>query len=617
MRAPDTTSDFPEDMSESRKNTGIRGIVDYLTEPSAKRIEWLAGGIIVFMTVFGFLLTRGDLVAQGVRVEIPEVPKEAETPPARTARELPLVPYTLRDLELHPDRAYETYFSGAFFTDASRPAGTLASAHEDFRMQLEIYRVRAGVDDNFSIRVYDNRTWRTLEVFTLVEERRRYEEVGSANWDRIDALRRTAHRQLLSKWVARGIPRDAVAMRWGRLDQILEAREREAHIIEYEIRYARHLGMSLLPTEIGTVETFNQDWLISTAGARGRYQMMPDILDLFELRSYSLSATAGQVSVREEQHPLMALLGSFQLVRGYSNSVGHEIPGVSAYHTGPGNIFIVYQTFLRARAGNPEVRNASVIDAYMWGVTSGFDRVRQQSSFGPASRGYVLSTYGAIRAVDEMEIDPSRTLHTERVQLNAGSQIRLSSLLELLEPHGNRLNWGAGIDDANLYERFRRLNPHMALPRSGSPDNLAVPDAGNILLVADVNRNPVRFFLPHGATDVIDRIRPSLLNSAMTMPFDDNTFADPAVTGEKTQADYAYDQLVSDISRFGFSTSNRNRLERLYNQFVELAAENPTPYRTAQLRIIIIHRRVWGTRGFRDLAGTVDNVIGARTADNG
>ena len=204
-----------------------------------------------------------------------------------------MVPYTMRDLELHPDRAYNTYFSGAFFTDASRPAGTLASAHEDFRTQLEIYRVRAGVDDNFSIRVYDNRTWRTLEVYSLVDARRTYEETGNVNWDRVDALRRTAHRQLLTKWVSRGIPRDNVAMRWGRLNQIMEAREREAHIIEYEIQYARNLGMSLLPTEIGTVETFNQDWLISTAGARGRYQMMPDILDLFSLRSYSLGATAG------------------------------------------------------------------------------------------------------------------------------------------------------------------------------------------------------------------------------------------------------------------------------------------------------------------------------------
>lgn len=618
MTLPDPQNDFPNNTPESRQNKGIRGLIDYLTDPSAKRIEWLAGGIIVLFGLFAIFVTRGDLVAQGVRVAIPEIPEEHAGPvPERSARDLPLVPYTLRDLELHPDRAYESYFSGAFFTDASRPAGTLASAHEDFRTQLEIYRKRAGEDDNFSIRVYDNRTWRTLEVYSLLEERQRYEQTGSANWDRIDALRRGAHNRLISKWVSRGIPRDAVAMRWGRLNQILEAREREAHIIEYEIRYARHLGMSLLPTEIGTVETFNQDWLVSSAGARGRYQMMPDILDLFELRSYSLNATAGQVPVREEQHPLLSLLGSFQLVRGYSNSVGHEIAGVSAYHTGPGNIFIVYQTFLRARAGNPEVRNASVIDAYMWGVTSGFDRVWQQSSFGPASRGYVLSAYGAVRAVDHLEIDPERTLHTERVQLNREGQIRLSNLLELLEPHGNRLNWGAGIDDPNLYERFRRLNPHMALPRSGSPDNLAVPDAGNILLVGEMNGNPVRFFLPHGATDVIDRIRPTLLNSAMTMQFDENTFADPAITGEKTQADYAYDQLVNDISRFGFSTANRNRLERIYTQFVDLAAASPTPYRTAQLKIITIHRRVWGTRGFRDLAGTVDNVLGSRSTPEG
>jgi hypothetical protein len=593
-----------------------RSLVDYITDPSARRIEWLA---VMLIAVFGFALvvaTRGDLVAQAIPVASgPDASEELVE--AAPARDLPAAPYRLTDLTLHPDRSYESYFSGAFFTDGQRAAGQETSvmrAVDDFRAQLDIYRRRAGEDDNFSIRVYDNRTWQTLEVFSLREEREKFEQSGSANWGRIDALRRDASNGLISKWVSRGIPRDAIATRWGRLNQMIEAREREAAFIEYEIRYARQLGLSLLTTEIGTVETFNQDWLVSPAGARGRYQMMPDILDLFELRNYALSASSGTVTVREELHPLLSLLGSFQLVRGYSNSVGHEIPGVSAYHTGPGNIFTVYQTFLRAKANNPAVQDASVIEAYMWGVTSGFEQVWRQSSFGPASRGYVLSAYGALRAVDHKPIDPSRTLFTERVQLKPGAEITLRTFLDLLEPHGGRLNWGAGVDSGNPYERFRQLNPHIALPASQNDREMVVPDAGNIRLVAAVSGKPVRFFAPYGTTDLLSRLRPDLLDEALTFQFDDDAFADPALTGEKTQYDYAYDELVRDISQFGFTTQNQNRLEGLYRRFVTMAQENPTQYRQAQQKIIMIHRRVWHTRAFRDLAGTVQNVIQAKRA---
>jgi hypothetical protein len=623
MHEPTTPQETPEQpagtaATDPEAAATQRSFVEYLTDPSARRIEWIALGLILVVGVFALFVARGDLLAQTAPLAGgPEAEDEAVADePA--GRDLPSVPYRLVDLELHPDNVHSRYFSGAFFRDPERSTGDEASAGgalEDFRTQLDIYRRRAAEDDNFTIRVYDNRTWRTLEVFVLRELQERYEESGEANWDRVDALRRAAANQLTSKWVARGIPRDNIAMRWGRYNQMVEAREREASYIEYEIRYARQLGLSLLTTEIGTVETFNQDWLVSPAGARGRYQMMPDILDLFGLRTFNLPARAGTVTVREELHPLLGLLGSFQLVRGYANSVGHEIPGVSAYHTGPGNIFTVYQNYLRANANDPNVHTSSVTDAYMWGVTTGFERVWRQSSFGPASRGYVLSAYGALRAVEEKPIDPTKTLFTERVQLSAGSTVELSELLELLEPHGARLNWGYGVDHDNLYERFRQLNSHIALPQSGTPDALAVPDAGNVRLSAAVGGSPVRFFLPYGATDLLERIRPGLLDASRTFRFDDDTFADPAATGEKTQWDYAYDELVMDIGRFGFTQRNQDRLVGLYRHFERLLAENPTQYRDAQMRIIRIHRRVWQTRGFRDLAGTVANVIQRPDAD--
>ena len=383
-----------------------RSLANYLTDPSARRIEWLALIFIVAFGLFVFVATRSDLVAQVVQP--PTADEAAEADSAAAAEEAPLIPrgpFTLTSLDVHPDRVYAPYLSGAFIqsSDSTSEDVTL----DDFRAQLDIYQKRQGVDDNFSIRVLDNRTAKTLEVFTLRAQRDRFEESGDANWDQIDRLRRDATNTLIRKWVARGIPKPAVAIRWGRANQVAEARDRELRTIEYEIRYARQLGLSLLATEIGTVETFNQDWMVSPVGARSRYQMMPDILDLFDVHTYTLPAQAGTVQVREEISPLLAMQSAFLLLRGYANAVGHEIPGISSYHTGPGNIFHLYQTFLRANAGNPNIGDKNVIDAYMWGVTDGFERVRKQSSFGPYSRAYVLQAYGSLRAVENKEIDPA------------------------------------------------------------------------------------------------------------------------------------------------------------------------------------------------------------------
>ncbi|MEM1043424.1 MAG: hypothetical protein AAGI91_12445 [Bacteroidota bacterium] len=598
-------SDVPSEPPRPAK----RSVADYLTDPSARRIEWLALLFLVAFGVFALVITRADLVAQ-------DVPPSAQTDeePTEPGVAEPVVrgPFTFASLDIHPDRTYASYLSNAFIQSADSSSEDVTL--DDFRAQLDIYEKRQGVDDNFSIRVLDNRTAQTLEVFTLREMRDRYEETGEANWDVVDQARRGATNQLVRKWVARGVPKPAVSIRWGRANQVQEARGRDTPTIEYEVRYARQLGLSLLATEIGTVETFNQDWMVSPVGARGRYQMMPDILDLFDVNTYALPAQAGTVDVREELNPLLSLQGSFLLVRGYANAVGHEIPGVSAYHTGPGNIFHLYQTFLRANAGEENLPSKSVTDAYMWGVTDGFTRVRKQSSFGPHSRAYVLQAYGSLRAVEDLEIDPDRTLKTEQVSLRPGVSVTLRDLLGALEPHGGRLDWGPDNDYPNLYSRFRAINQHVKLPVSGSEETVGVPVAGNVTLTRAVDGKRVRFFLPYGASEVLTQIGNDLLDEEAMIRFDEDVFADPARTGEQTQYDRAYERLVQDTGRFGFSTANKRRLDALHTRFQQLAADNPTPYRRAQAKIITIHRRTWGTAAFRELAATVDNVLASRAA---
>ncbi|MEL7363738.1 MAG: hypothetical protein AAFN13_16800, partial [Bacteroidota bacterium] len=388
-------------------------------------------------------------------------------------------PFTFSGLPQHPDQMYPAVAAHVFLADPDDPTFTQQPRSvQEFRQLLDLYEKRQGHDDNFTIRVFDGRTNETLELHELVAERTRHEQNGWTNWDRNNQLRRAETRRLVDKYVRRGVPRDEVKIRWGYANQVAEARARELSTIEYEIALADQLGLSLLATEIGTVETFNQDMLVSPAGARSRYQMMPDVLRRFDVRRYQLPAGEGRVDVREEHHPLLTLEPAFVFLRGYVNSVGHEIPGISAYHTGPGNIFRLYQAYMQSQAGR-SLDHKSVVDAYMWGVTDGFERVKRQSSFGNHSRAYVLQAYGSLRATEDEWVDPSGTLEAERVRLRDGERITLADLLARLDAHADRLDWSTVSDLGSPYERFRALNPHIALPPS---EDGTVPARGNLRL---------------------------------------------------------------------------------------------------------------------------------------
>jgi hypothetical protein len=334
---------------------------------------------------------------------------------------------------------------------------------------------------------------------------------------------------------------------------------------------------------------------------------MPDIMHLFDVEQYSIPTAAGAtVSVREELHPLLAMEPSMMLVRAYSNAVGHELPGVSAYHTGPGNIFHLYQAYIRAHAARPPL-DGHVSDAYMWGVTDGFERVDAQSSFGPESRAYVMKAYGALRATEGKTIDPARSFRGILVQLAPGRTITLDRMLTALGG-AERLDWQVppGTPRAaslSLYERFRLLNPHMALP-AGSGDG--VPAGGNLRLSDVAGSTPVRFFLPTGADEVLRRVGLDVIGEVF--PFDEETYL--VRPQDVTATDRAYAQLVEDTGRFGFSMANKARLDRLVAQLQALAQQYPdSRYRQTQAKIARIHQNVWGTRAYRDLAGTVETFM--------
>ena len=605
---PSAFSPLPDDL-EGGQPTGAEGAPadehdDLSAQGASGRRAWREAMKVPLFSL-GSLLAIGLLVLAmnggDLRAAAP-----AEGPVGSTEAEAPVVPfspddpYTFRGLDIHPDRLYGQYFAGAFAGSAS--SGDAEDRHlADFRWRLDMYRKAYGVDDNFTVRVLDDRDGRTLEVLQLRDVKDRFDGSGQADWDAVNRERRTATSMLRQKWEAYGVPREHIVIRWGYADQTLEARQRDARYLTYEVNLARRLGLSVLATEIGTVETFNQDRLVSSAGARSRYQMMPDIMRMFDVEQYTLPvASGGRVDVREEQHPLLAMEPYMMLVRAYANSVGHELPGISAYHTGPGNIFALYREYIRANPG--EARGQHVSDAYMWGVTDGFERVDAVSSFGPQSRVYVLKAYGALRATEDRMIDPSETIHAERVRIRAGSTASLSQLLAALEPHGRRLNWGP-VEGETLYEKFRDLNPHIDLPMAPGG---GIPATGDLRFSASSGSTPVRFFLPAGATSVLQRVGLDVIGESE--PFNERTFL--LDEGERTPTDVAYERLVADAGRFGFTREAQQRLDRIHDQLQSLASQNPdSRYRQTQAKVARIHRSIWRTAAFRSLVATTETLL--------
>jgi hypothetical protein len=301
--------------------------------------------------------------------------------------------------------------------------------------------------------------------------------------------------------------------------------------------------------------------------------------------------------VREEWHPLLVLEPAFLLLRGYVNAVGHEIPGLSAYHTGPGNVFKLYRHYYTSSTDFKH--SSTVADAYAWAVTEGFDTVSHESSFGGDSRGYVPAAYGALVAREERDVDEAPPLQAARLQLRPGATLSLRALLAPLDSAQQSFDWGPAADTAaSPYDRFRALNPHFDLPSSPTG---AVPEDGNVRLRADVDGRAVQFFLPLKAPDVLRAAGIRALDSTATFRYDGSTYARPG-PGQITPWDRRYESLIEDIAHFGFTKKNRAHLRWLHDRFETLAEQRPTRFRRRQMKIISTHRRLWMSGPWEELA---------------
>jgi len=199
-------------------------------------------------------------------------------------------------------------------------------------------------------------------------------------------------------------------------------------------------------------------------------------------------------------------------------------------------------------------------------------------------------------------VDPDDTFRGELVRIRPGATVTLSQILTALEPHERRLDWGPA-QGTTMYEKFRDMNPHIALPLAPGG---GVPASGDLRLSASAGNKPIRFFLPEGAASVLRRVGLDVIGDVET--FDQRTYL--LDESERTATDRAYEQLVRDAGQFGFTRTTQRRFEQIYQQLQTLAEQHPdSRYRQTQAKVARIHRSVWQTAGFRSLVATTETLL--------
>ena len=588
----------------------LRRLFSSLLNQTGRSLLWngrLATGVVGGMVLFVVLATtfrntplKARLIHQANRAAASV--RSLVTTPLPSQSTAPKQSVTnLRDAPSHPSNRFFPYMQPGADTSIVANPSVLSTFHD----VLDQFERRQTTDDNFTIRVTDRRTNEQLQIYELTDLRQTHKQGSSVEWRTVDQRRREVTRTLVDKFERQGVPLKDITVRWGRANQINESLERNRPYYPYEVRLAQSLDLSLLSTQISTVETFNRDDLVSPAGAKSRYQMLPWILRRSGVHEYELSTTAGsRVTVEEALHPLLTMEPAFLLLKGYVNAVGHEIPGLSAYHTGPGNIYMLYRKYFTESTYYNNTSN--VVDAYIWALTDGFNTVSEQTSFGSFSRGYVPSLHGALEARVRTPLDHSEAIQTARVQLRPGTRISLRKILTVLDTTDQSFDWGPAGNESSTYARFRALNKHFDLPKS---TNGKVPHSGNVQLRSTTEGKGIRFFLPPRAPQVLRASGVDVLDPDFTFRFNSSTFG-PPTEAQRTRWDEQYDRLVEDIQRFGFTPENRDRLTNLYEKFKALAKSTPSRYRQRQLAIIRTHRRIWRSNPWEKLSEITMQMTG-------
>lgn len=490
---------------------------------------------------------------------------------------------------MHPDSLYPAWKESAQHTERGQAFNNL----------LTLYRWRQATDDNYTLRVVDGRTDSVLLVRRLMPTQLTQlptDPSQRSEWEQVDRLRRTETRALVDDFEVRGIPRRDIIVKWGRASEVQQAQQRDRPFDPYELEWASHFGLSLLATEISTVETFNDDRLVSSVGARSRYQFMPDLIERFGLSSFVVPTRRGSgLRIRPYEHPLHIMEPAMITMRAYSNAVGHEIPGLSAYHSGPYNIFAIYRAYLSDDAIAAQ-QTISPLDAYIWGITAGFETVSQRTSFRNMSRGYVPALYGSLY------MKPAPNFEHEAFR---GIEITWQGESTYISDVLNRISDATATADHGAFIRtFKRLNTH--IPWRNAQTTTIDPTED---LVLGRDTRPLTFFLPMHA----DSGTPNLPDGVTVIKRVEPENVRPTVV--PLPVDLAYQDLIQEVSTFDVSLDTRTRLVAMVGEARELYAQFPTAYRYQQLMIMSLHEQIWRSDHFERLVASLAEYDERSTPD--
>ncbi len=175
-----------------------------------------------------------------------------------------------------------------------------------------------------------------------------------------------------------------VPWRTGYADRFVDALDRAAPYIPYLESMASQRGLPRDTWLLAVQESLFRPTAVSSAWCEGPFQLSRPAARTFGLVVPRLARGGNTTQVNESLHPLLAAQAAFDLLYAYAYHTGGFLTGVSAYHTGPGNLAKMRILQLR----HPQWRSqedagvpAMIAERYLHGIDAAlFDPVTEMSS---------------------------------------------------------------------------------------------------------------------------------------------------------------------------------------------------------------------------------------------
>lgn len=252
----------------------------------------------------------------------------------------------------------------------------------------------------------------------------RWQRARSKGLQYLDTVATKAYRQFLPQAL-----RSACDLSWriGSADQIPKALDRASPFIPYLESIGLRYGLDRDTWLIAIQESLFTPSVVSSAACEGPFQLNRD-----NARNAGLILPKGRgnnrTNVNESLHPILAAEAAFGLLRSYVYHTGGFFTGMSAYHTGPGNLAqmrskqianadwkapsrvtalddwqaqqLTALEYLVMPDADENTPGTEAADAFSWIVTEGWQMPTNRTTFKKESARYVPRFMGLRNAID-------------------------------------------------------------------------------------------------------------------------------------------------------------------------------------------------------------------------